>query len=303
VTAAAEPATTAAASAGASGVAAGAAASPAAHEPARTPAPETATAPTGPAATAASGASSASAPAQLQQPNNGRRTTQSAQLTLSTQPAHVDDVAQEVLNVAGQEHAIVRTSTVTSDGGPSGYAQFQLSVPSANLPATMSALSALQYANVVSRTDSSQDVNDQYLGTQNQLNDAQALRTALLGQLANAQTQAQIDSLNAQIKSAEQTIAQAQSQLRTLDRQINFSPVSVMINAGAVTPVPAHKSGGGGFTFGKAAHDAGRVLTVGAGGALIALAALLPVAVIAGLAWWAGSTIRRRRREQALDMA
>ena len=60
-----------------------------------------------------------------------------------------------------------------------------------------------------------------------------------------------------------------------------------------------HKSGG--FTIGKAAHDAGRVLTVVAGVALIALAALTPVALVIALAWWVGAALRRRRREQALD--
>ncbi|MBV8946498.1 MAG: hypothetical protein JOZ95_13825, partial [Solirubrobacterales bacterium] len=49
--------------------------------------------------------------------------------------------------------------------------------------------------------------------------------------------------------------------------------------------------------------DAGRVLTVAAGVVLIALAVLSPLALLAALAWWVGSTVRRRRREQALDAA
>ena len=57
------------------------------------------------------------------------------------------------------------------------------------------------------------------------------------------------------------------------------------------------------FTLGKAAHDAGRVLTVGAGVALIALAVLVPVGLVAALAWWIGVVVRRRRREHALDLA
>jgi hypothetical protein len=64
-------------------------------------------------------------------------------------------------------------------------------------------------------------------------------------------------------------------------------------------PVPV--SHGGGFTLGKAAHDAGRLLTMTAGVALIAIAALTPVALLLALAWWVGSALRRRRREQALD--
>jgi hypothetical protein len=45
------------------------------------------------------------------------------------------------------------------------------------------------------------------------------------------------------------------------------------------------------------------VLTVAAGVALITIAALTPVALVVTLAWWVGSAVRRRRREQALDAA
>ena len=38
-----------------------------------------------------------------------------------------------------------------------------------------------------------------------------------------------------------------------------------------------------------------------AGGALIAIAALTPVALVIALVWWVGAAVRRRRREQALD--
>jgi hypothetical protein len=44
------------------------------------------------------------------------------------------------------------------------------------------------------------------------------------------------------------------------------------------------------------------VLTVAAGVALIALAALVPIALLGALAWWIATAIRRRRREQALDL-
>jgi thiosulfate reductase cytochrome b subunit len=37
--------------------------------------------------------------------------------------------------------------------------------------------------------------------------------------------------------------------------------------------------------------------------ALIVLAVLVPLALLAGLGWWIGSAVRRRRREQALDLA
>jgi predicted phage tail protein len=132
------------------------------------------------------------------------------------------------------------------------------------------------------------------------LADARALRTSLLKQLANAITTQQIDSLQAQIHDAEASISSDQATLRTLNHQISFSQVSVTINAAAIPPIVGHS---GGFTIGTGAHDAGRVLMVAAGVGLIVLAVLVPVALLAALAWWAGSAVRRRRREHALDLA
>jgi hypothetical protein len=248
------------------------------------------------AAAQTSAAATVSAPAPVP---NGRKIVQSAQLALAAPPSHIDSVAGEVFRVVGDENGVVNSSTVTASA--SGYAQFQLSVPSSALQATMTSLSELKYSTVSSRTDATQDVNGQYLSDQRQLTDDQALRTSLLKRLANATTQAQIDSLTAQIHDAEASIRRDQSTLNGLGHRINFSQISLTINA--ATPVPvAHKSSGT-FTLGKAAHDAGRVLTVAAGVALISLAAILPVALIVALIWWIWATLRRRRREQALDLA
>jgi len=167
---------------------------------------------------------------------------------------------------------------------------------------TMARLSRLPFSHVASRTDATQDVNNQVNAATSRLADDRALRTSLLKQLANAVTTEQVNSLEAQIHDAEASISRDQAALSSLNHQIAFSEVSVTINAVQVEPVPvAH--GSSGFTIGKGAHDAGRVLTVMAGVALIALAALVPVALVGALGVWIGMALRRRRREQALDLA
>ncbi len=267
---------------------------------ARLPAPARSTATFAPT-TSQTAPSSAGQPAVLQPPPNGRRIVQSAQLALSAPPSRVDDVAQEVFDVVGQERGVVNSSTVTATGGPGGYAQFQLSIPSAVLPQTMAALSSLRYAQVTSRTDTTQDVNDQYQSDVRSLADARALRTSLLKQLAAATTQTQIDSLTARIHDADASISSDEAALRGLGNRISFSQVTLTINGGPL-PVPV-QGGSGGFTLHTAAHDAGRVLTVAAGVALIALAALVPIGLLAALGWWVVRAVRRRHREQALDLA
>jgi hypothetical protein len=241
----------------------------------------------------------APAPAAAPAPaGNGRRIVQSAQLQLSTSNAHLDVVSQEVFNVVGQESGIVRSSSVTSGSG--GYATFSLSIPSQNLQTTMTRLSALRYATVASRTDETHDVNDEYLIDQRRLTDARALRTSLLKQLAAAVTQAQIDSVTAQLHDAEASIASREATINGLQGRINFSALTVQINPGPVI-VPVRHAGSTGFTIGNAAHDAVRVLTVAAGVGLIMLAALIPFGLVAAFVAWIAYRLRRRRREHALD--
>ena len=253
-----------------------------------------------PAFAPAPSASTAAHP-PLQPPTTGRKVVQSAQLQLAAAPDRIDDVAQEVYDVIGALNGVVENSMVTQTGGTDGSANFQLSVPSASLGQAMSQLSSLNYASVLSRTDASQDITDQYGAAKRALADARALRTSLLKQLANATTTEQLDSLKAQIRDAEASISSDEATLARMNRQVGFSQLALQINARSAPAPATHHSGG--FGIGRAAHDAGRVLTVAAGVALIALAALTPVALVVALVWWAGAAMRRRRREQALDSA
>ncbi len=233
-------------------------------------------------------------------PTSGRQVVQSAQLSLSTRPDRVDDVAQQVFNVISAQHGVVQNSTVTADNSSSGYAQFQLSVPSANLQPTMAALSQLRGAAVASRTDASQDVTGELGGAGRRLADARALRTSLLRRLAAATTATEVSSLQAQIRDAEASISSDLATLNSLHHKVDFTQITLAINASLAPGHPA--SDGGSFTIGKAAHEAGRVLVVAAGVALIALAVLLPLGLVAALLAWVAMGVRRRRREHALDL-
>jgi hypothetical protein len=235
----------------------------------------------------------------------GAKQIQSAQISLTTPNDHVDQVAQEVFQVVGDEHGTVGSSHITAAtrGSGGGYASFSLSVPTGNLQATMTALSRLHFAAVQSRTDSSQNVSHQYNSDQRQLADARALRSSLLKQLASAVTTQQIDSIKAQLKLAEQQISSWQSTLGSLQHRISFSNVQVQINQNGlpILPVTRRHHATSGFTIGRAGHDALHVLVVAAGVALIALAVMIPVGLVAALLMWLWVWLRQRRREHALD--
>lgn len=246
-------------------------------------------------------------------PARNRQVIQSAQLSLAAAPTRIDEVAQQVFGVVQANDGIVASSNVTAGAGggsgirtpvepippfPGSYAQFQLSIPSANLPTALAALSQMRYARVLSRTDTTSDITGQVGGAGMRLAEARALRRSLLKQLAAATTTQQVESLKIQIRDADAAIAAYLSQLTSLKRRVAYSHVTVTIQG--ITPPPA--SSGGSFTIGKGAHDAARVLVVAAGVALIALAALVPVALVGALLAWIGFTLRRRRREHALDL-
>jgi hypothetical protein len=269
---------------------------------ARTPAaPSTTTGAAAPSPQGANPGSSSGPTVLLAPPNNGRKVIQAATLNLGAAADRIDDVAQQVFNVVGTVNGIVDSSSVTETGGLDGNAQFQLRVPSASLSRAMTALSRLKYARVLLRTDNTQDVNSTYVSAQRRLADATALRSSLLKQLQAASTQQQTDSLKAQIRDAEASMAAARADLNRLNSQIDYSKISVTVEATAASG--ASTGGGGGFTLHNAAQDALRVLTVAAGVALIVLAAAIPAGLLAALGWWIAATVRRRRREHTLDLA
>jgi uncharacterized protein DUF4349 len=240
----------------------------------------------------------ASAPAPS--PSGQRQVVQSAQLSLSTAASRIDDVAQQVFDVVDGEKGIVVSSHVTSTGGPDGGARFELSVPVGNLQRTVSELSQLHGAHVVSRSDDTSDITGQVGGTGRTLAEARALRRSLLRQLAAATSSVAIASLRAQLRDADAAIGRAAAALNGLHRAVADSRLTVTIQAASV-PI-SQSSHGGGFTLHRAVHDAGRVLVVVAGVALIALAVLVPLGLVVALLAWAGLALRRRRREATLDL-
>jgi hypothetical protein len=241
---------------------------------------------------------SASAPAPTPS-TAGRQIVQSAQVALSTPANRVDDVAQQVFNVVATQNGVVESSNVTSTAAY-GNAQFSLSVPSANLSRTLNALSQLHGANVVSRSDATQDITAQVGSAGNRLAEARALRTSLLRQLAAATTTTAVSSLKAQIGDVDASINSDLAALRTLQRKVAYSQITVTINSVSLPVTPASR--GGGFTLSRAAHDAGQVLVVVAGVGLIALAVLIPLGLLVALGVWLSAMFRRRRREQVLDL-
>ncbi|HST41604.1 MAG TPA: DUF4349 domain-containing protein, partial [Conexibacter sp.] len=228
----------------------------------------------------------------------GRKVEQSSTVELGAPADKVDDVAQGVLGVVTRQEGIVDSSSVSTSAGD-GRATFQLRIPAARLQAALGQLSRLPDAHVIARTDDSVDVNQAYVSVQRKLDGAEAERSGLLTALREADSEDETDRLKARLDGVEGRIAELQRAQRALDRRVDYSRVDLTVRADEAGA--AQDDDGGGFTPGSALDDAGDLLSVTAGVLVIAAAALVPIALLALLAWPLARAARRRRREGALD--
>jgi hypothetical protein len=216
----------------------------------------------------------------------------SAELTLGARPHDLDDVADGVVRVTDSVGGFVGSSSVTSGQ----EATFELRIPSAQLQRALRDLSRL--AHVRERTQSTEDITSSVVSARDRLQDARAERASLLRRLARATTDDRARELRSRLRIVSHQIAMAKTQLSRVENRARYANVSVQVVADR-SAGPADD--GGAWTPGDALRDAGRILEVAAGVAVVAGAAMLPLALVAALAWLAGRRAVRRRREAALD--
>jgi hypothetical protein len=224
-----------------------------------------------------------------------RQVDRAAALTLAAPPDKVEETADGVIEVTDRYQGFVLRSNVTSaDRRGAAGATLELRIPTSRLQPALRDLSAL--AHVRSRTQSSQDITARFISARSRLRDAVTERRALLRQLARATTPNETASIRVRLRLASRQAAAARANLRGLRNRVNFSTVSVTVEADDSLP-----AANGGWTPRDALDDAVGVLGVAAGVVLVSLAVLLPVGSIALLALLAYRRIMRERRDRALD--
>ncbi len=218
-----------------------------------------------------------------------RRVQRSASMTLAAPVDELDEVAAGVADVAERHRGFVLRSSVTSGESGVGAGSFELRVPVAELDTTLAELGDL--AEVRSQTRSQDDVTAPFTSIEDRLKAATAQREGLLRRLEGASSSGAEESLRQRIGRVTRRAASLRAELRTIERRTAFAAVSV-----SLTEADDDDVGGTG-----AAIDDARDSLVGAFGlAVRVLGVLLPIALVAGLAWAASRTLRRRRREAAL---
>jgi hypothetical protein len=223
---------------------------------------------------------------------SGRVQQRAASLTLAPKPEAVQSVADQVAQLTVREGGFVQSSQVHRQSGAGGSAEMRLSLPSARLTAALASLGRL--APTREESQSLQDITDEYGAARRKLADAVAERQALLRALARASTQSQIESLHARIALAAAAVTRARTAFGAISRRGSNSTVEVTVlgdvHAGS------HRS-----TLGNGLHDALNVLKAAAVVLLIALAVLVPLALVLALLALAWRASRRRLRESALS--
>jgi hypothetical protein len=240
------------------------------------------------------------APAPVAPTSARHQIAQTARLQLRARAGRISQVSRALFRVIATERGSVTRSRVNAEADGPSEATFELRVPSGRLQATLTRLSGLRGARVLSRTDSSQEITAQIGGAATRLADARALRRSLLSRLAAATTQPEADRLTVQLHRNEVAIGRAAAALARLHGRVSDSTIAVQITAPAPVRHRRHHAAGGGFTLHRALHDAGHILLVALGVLVIGVAVLIPLSLLAVFAAWLWSRVLRRRREGAL---
>jgi hypothetical protein len=181
-----------------------------------------------------------------------------------------------------------------STGEDSSGGDFSLRIPATELRPAIRDLSAL--AAVRSQSQSGRDVTRHFVTATDRLQAARAERRSLLRRLENATTDEEVEAIRRQLDIVAAEINGLRGQLRNLRLRTNYAVVNVSLLA-----EDGDEGGGGaGGSFDDALGDAGDLLVTVAGLIVRALAVLLPLGLIALVAWPAGRALRRRQRESAL---
>jgi hypothetical protein len=214
-----------------------------------------------------------------------------ARLTLGAEAGEVQEVANGVVATTDRHSGIVTDSQVTSDQG-GARAAFTLEIPYRELDAALSDLSEL--GDVISRTEAGEDITASAVRARRDLAEVtERIREARV-ELIRADTRQERLIIRSRIRSLEATADALETRLNRVQRQGRFATVQVDVTSNG----PDEDDG---WTLGEALDDAGRVIEVIGGIILVSLAVLVPLALVAAVAWLIAARTQRYRREQALD--
>ncbi|WP_022929807.1 DUF4349 domain-containing protein [Patulibacter americanus] len=221
-----------------------------------------------------------------------RRVIRNVRQTVRVAPDGVARAAARVSTVAEDAGGYLASSSVRERGDRAG-GSFDVVVPVGRLDATVAALGRIGRPVRLSR--SSTDVTEQAASLQDRLDDERADRAALRLQLARTVDADRRAARRRELRLRSSRIAGLEAERDALRGRTATARIALRLTTqedSAAAPPP--KVDDGRWGLGDAWRDAGRVVEVGAGVALVGAVVLLPVALLLG-----GGVVLRRRAAAA----
>jgi hypothetical protein len=252
---------------------------------------------TGAAGSSSGGGAAVPAPSLAPAPaTTGRRVERTVTLSLGTTAARFDAVTDGVVRATQRFGGFVAESS-RSRSRTRGTATFVLRIPTTRLDAAVADLSRLAHVRLIEQATT--DLTGRTDGTRARLRDARTQRRTIVAALATA-SGARADRLRARLGTVSARVRGLERSLRGLRARTTYATVDLTVTRTrrrAAAPGSDDR-----WTPADAWRDARRALELAAGVAIVALALLLPLALLGGAAAITGRGLRRRRREGALDL-
>jgi hypothetical protein len=221
-----------------------------------------------------------------------RRVERSAQMTIAAAAGDLAGVADQIGQVAEAHRGFVVSSHVATGDDSTRGGDFVLRVPTTEMEATLGELGKL--GDVRARSETSQDMTAPYRHVQDRLGNLLLERRATADRLRSA-TGDEALRLRARMRELSAAIERASGHMHAIKHRTVFSTVNVTLEQKRDTG-----AGGAGGGPGGALHDALDTLGGALELAIRALGVLVPIALLAALAWLGAAVLKRRRREAAL---
>jgi hypothetical protein len=253
-----------------------------------------------PAAAPSASGSSASGAASSASPGTGatpdlsqdRRVIRDVRQTVRVAPDGVARAAARVSTVAEDAGGYLASSSVRERGARAG-GSFDVVVPVGRLDETVAALGRIGRPVRLSR--SSTDVTARAASLQDRLDDERADRAALRLQLARTVDPDRRAARRRELRLRSSRVAALEAQRDELRGRTSTARIALRLTTQAESAAaPATKIDDGRWGLDDAWRDAGRVVEVGAGAALVGAVVLLPLSLLLG-----GVVVLRRRAAAA----
>lgn len=223
----------------------------------------------------------------------GRDVAREAEITLGTDPAGVQDVANEVVSVTDEHNGIVMNSNVVDGEEGEAGATFRLLIPTRQIESAVADLSGI--ADLRSRSQELTDITSPTSRAQDAVADSKAKIRSLLGELEETFDENERARIEQRIRWERNDLRMRENRLKRLERKADYTPVALAVETGG-----DGSSDGGSWGLSDAVEDAGKLLGVAAGVTVLALAVAIPIGIVVLIALALNRAWVRRSRNRAL---